>query len=184
MLENFEIMGEEAIRDFFEVEGIRYKQEIEIPNLKGDTKKWRRADFYLPEYEVYFEYVGRWNEKKAQKEYKEKMKLFEQNRLPCIYVYPNELATLRQTFYMKLQQNLVRRRKNCKAFMNILKMNRFNYGFVFLSFAIIAFFAIRTQSAVELAALIVALLSTSLYLILELYPAIKRYTNIKKVNRQ
>jgi len=180
MLENFEIIGEESIKDFLEVEGIRFKQEIEIPNLKGDTKKWRRADFYLTQYDVYFEYLGRWNDKKAQKEYKEKMKLFQDNNLSCIYLYPDELTTLRQTFYMKLHKNLMKRKKKCMAFKSILKMNRFHYGFVLLSFAIIMFFATRVESFIELVALITALLAASLYLILELYPVIKRYMMIKK----
>ncbi|MFT4309319.1 MAG: hypothetical protein ACMXYL_02445 [Candidatus Woesearchaeota archaeon] len=180
MLENFEILGEESIRDFLVVEGIRHVREPEIHELIGDNKKWRRIDFYLPDYKVYFEYLGRWNDKKGRKEYSQKMALFKSNSIPCIYLYPNELSTLKQSFYKKLHRSLIRRGMGWKAFKSILKVRKMNYFAIIGGLALITFLSFRSQSTIELTALLVILFAWSLYLASHLCMACRTYHNLTK----
>jgi len=56
-----ESTGERAIKAELEHMGIRYEQEKDISSLYGDTKSHRRADFYLPDYDVYIEFLGGWD---------------------------------------------------------------------------------------------------------------------------
>ena len=54
---NKESDGERAVRAALESLGIKYEQEKEIHFLKGDYQGSRRADFFLPKYNVYLEYL-------------------------------------------------------------------------------------------------------------------------------
>ncbi len=91
--------GEEIIRDFFEDEGLKYMREVELLKLRKDSKQYRRADFYLPKYGLYVEFHGLWNHSKEERErYREKMRVYAQNGIPCVYLYPENLGTLEHSF--------------------------------------------------------------------------------------
>ena len=46
-----------------------------VRNLKGDSKSYRVADFYLPRYDMYVEFLGQWDvNEDARNRYREKRK--------------------------------------------------------------------------------------------------------------
>lgn len=91
--------GEEIICDFLDDCGYDYQREVVIAGLRGDGKGHRRADFYLPKYKLYIEFFGRWNHSKEERErYREKKNVYWQNRIPCVYLYPENLGTLDHSF--------------------------------------------------------------------------------------
>lgn len=99
--------GELFVKYFLEEERFKFQQEKPIVNLLNDSKKYRRADFYLVNYGVYIEFLGRWNNtKKDREEYREKKKVFELNRVPCIYLYPENLGIIEFSFYNRLEKLL------------------------------------------------------------------------------
>jgi hypothetical protein len=87
--------GELFLREYLESEGIKYKTEVQIKGLKKDSKTYRIADFYLPNYKLYIEFLGKWfvsdNEKNR---YREKKKVYEENNIPCIFLYPENLGII------------------------------------------------------------------------------------------
>jgi hypothetical protein len=97
---NRESDGERAVRVALDHLGIKYEQEKEITFLKGDYHGVRRADFFLPYYNIYLEYLGGWDKKntseriKEQKRYTDKMESYKLNKLKVIYIYPKELNYL------------------------------------------------------------------------------------------
>ena len=98
--------GEELIKEFLEGEGIDFKPEVEILNLKEDNKPFRKADLYLPQYKVYVEFLGQWNKEEHKKRYIEKMSVYRINNLPCIYIYPDNLGILGFIFKRRLKKVL------------------------------------------------------------------------------
>ena len=99
--------GEIFLREFLTDEGIKFETEVRLPPLKNDNKSFRIADFYLPRYKVYIEFFGRWNRSEEDKnKYKEKMKAYEQNRVPCMFIYPENLGIIHYTFRYRLRQIL------------------------------------------------------------------------------
>ncbi len=56
--------GEEFLSQFFKANGIKaiYEDQKNYPkNLFGDSKKYRKPDFYLSRYKIFVEFNGRWN---------------------------------------------------------------------------------------------------------------------------
>lgn len=92
--------GEEIIMEYFIAEGIKFKANVKIEKLKGDTNKsYREADFYLPEFGLYVEFFGQWNvNEDHKKRYREKKQVYETNDIPCVYLYPENLAMLKYVF--------------------------------------------------------------------------------------
>lgn len=91
--------GEEFIRDFLDEQGITWKSEKELRNLKGDSKSFRVADFYLPKFGLYIEFLGHWNTNAEHRlRYTEKMRTYYQNGVPCVYLFPENLGTLEHSF--------------------------------------------------------------------------------------
>lgn len=91
--------GEIFLAEYFKAEGISYTSEKEIMGLKGDSKKYRKADFYLTNFNLYVEFYGLWNNSKEDRErYREKKKVYQENRIPCIYIYPENLGIIDFTF--------------------------------------------------------------------------------------
>jgi len=94
---NQESFGEKTIRLALDELGLRYVPEQEITFLKGDSKKSRRADFYLPRQDVYIGFVGGWeapdpDERESERNrYREKMRVYKQNGVDCIWVFPKQL---------------------------------------------------------------------------------------------
>jgi hypothetical protein len=87
--------GELFLKEYFESEGIAYKTEVPILGLKYDTKAYRLADFYLPKYRIYVEFLGKWFVSEDEKNrYREKKKVYEDNDIPCIFLYPENLGII------------------------------------------------------------------------------------------
>lgn len=59
--------------------------------MEGDYADYRIADFYIPKYKVYLEFLGMWKNLEAKKKYIQKMNIYKQNDIPCIYIYPDNL---------------------------------------------------------------------------------------------
>ena len=69
--------GEDAVRSALRKLDIRYVREYYVDTLKGDTKKFRIVDFYLPKEEIFIEFLGNWNTGEEHKRrYKHKMLAF------------------------------------------------------------------------------------------------------------
>ncbi len=96
--------GEEFIADFFYFTDIKFNKQVEIHNLKGDSKKFRVADFELTDYNILVEYDGYWHIDKDR--YKEKKRVYKLNNRPCIYLYPENLGALEFFFDKRIQKVL------------------------------------------------------------------------------
>ncbi len=110
---NKESDGERAIRVTLDELNIEYEQEKLVESgrrLRNDTKKFRRADFYLPEYKTYLEYLGGWDKrdeekrKEERKRYGHKRHIYEENNIKCIYIYPKQLNYLKSTIEKQLKE--------------------------------------------------------------------------------
>src|SRR3989344_6070820 len=112
--------GEEIIKEFFEEKSIDFKQQVKIEDLKNDDKPYRIADFYLPQYKVYVEFLGGWNFENARKEYNKKKRVYEENNKPCIYLYPDNLGVMSFIFKRRLRKEL-RKHKNLR--WQLIKFN-------------------------------------------------------------
>lgn len=78
---NRESDGERAVRAALEHLKIKYEQEKEISFLKDDAKRSRRADFFLPAYNVYVEYLGGWDAPNPQERAEERQRYEEKKKL-------------------------------------------------------------------------------------------------------
>lgn len=104
--------GEEFIEMYFEQNGYKYQREVKITNLPGDTKTYRVADWYLPNYGVFVEFYGQWNNSKESRErYREKKKIYMENNIPCIYIYPENLGVIDYLFPWRLEELLIKYKK-------------------------------------------------------------------------
>jgi hypothetical protein len=102
--------GEKFIEEFFIDEQIKYENQKEIKNLKGDNKEFRKADFYLPKFNIYVEFFGQWNVSNEHKErYRDKKRVYERNDIPCVYLYPENLGILKYTFNYRVKRELQKR---------------------------------------------------------------------------
>ena len=101
---NKESDGERAVRVALEDLGIKYEQEKEIQFLN------RRADFFLPRYNVYIEYLGGWDKKgqeerdKERQRYNEKKDAYSLNEIKCIWIFPNQLNYVTNVIKKGLEQ--------------------------------------------------------------------------------
>ena len=87
--------GELFLQEYFDSEGIAYKTEVPIIGLKNDSKSYRLADFYLTNYGIYVEFLGKWFVSENEKErYREKKKVYQNNNVPCIFLYPENLGII------------------------------------------------------------------------------------------
>ncbi|WJJ95746.1 hypothetical protein [Algibacter luteus] len=87
--------GELFLQEYFEYEGIAFKTEVPILKLKNDSKTHRVADFYLPYYGIYVEFLGKWFVSEKEKDrYREKKRVYEENDIPCIFIYPENLGII------------------------------------------------------------------------------------------
>ncbi len=109
--------GEIFINEFFYEHGINSEFNKRIDNLKGDTKAYRLADFYLPKYDLYVEFFGKWNLNDVQRErYREKKQIYENNSLACIYFYPENLGIFDYLFTYRAMKELKERGKRKELF--------------------------------------------------------------------
>lgn len=94
--------GEEFLADFFTSVGIKFEAEKRIDGLSDDSKTFRAADFYLPKFKVYVEFFGLWNNSDNVK-YRQKKDVYWKNKIPCIYIYPENLGIIHYIFDKRIQ---------------------------------------------------------------------------------
>jgi hypothetical protein len=152
---NKETQGEDLIADFLDEKGIEYKREYEIKDLKEDNKFFRKADFYLPEYKVYIEFFGQWNIPEHKERYKEKIKVYNNNNIPCIYLWPDNLGTLDWMLRRRLREVLLKYNKR----WTLLKFEYIEYiseyGLSVIAIAAIIYFVKSVQWKIGLSIFLV-----------------------------
>jgi hypothetical protein len=108
-------LGEEFLTDFFDTMEIKHEPQLKITDLVGDDKQYRIADFYLPEYDTYVEFLGSWADPVRRDEYNKKRKVYHANKKSCVYIYPDNLGIIKYVFDKNLQIELAKR--NDKKFL-------------------------------------------------------------------
>ncbi len=112
--------GEEYIADYLKQVNIKYIQQSRITNLTGDTYQFRVADFYLPDYKVYIEFEGLYNNPEHKKNYQEKSKIYSNNNIPCVYIFPENLGFIEFAFDKRIQ-------KEMKKYNLTKELNRYHF---------------------------------------------------------
>jgi hypothetical protein len=107
--------GEDIIAEFFEEEGINFEEQMQI-KLQNDTKAYRIPDFFLPDYNIYVEFLGKWNDEQFKEEYKHKMAQYHKNNIPCIYFYPDNLGILNFLFKKRIRKELKKHKMRWQLF--------------------------------------------------------------------
>lgn len=109
--------GEIYIQEFLEEENIKYIFGRKIDFLVGDNKAYRVADFYIPRYNLYVEFCGRWNKNEEErKRYNEKRNVYDKNNVACIYLYPDNLGWIKYLFNYRAMKELKDRGKKKDLF--------------------------------------------------------------------
>lgn len=98
--------GEELIEEFLDEKSINFEREKKIVNLEDDYADYRVADFYLPSYKVYIEFLGKWDNEENKQKYNKKKQIYAKNKIPCLYLYPDNLGILEYIFYRRLKKVL------------------------------------------------------------------------------
>lgn len=99
--------GEKILEYYFEEQNIKFEREVKLVNLEHDTKSYRVADFYLPKFKVYVEFLGRWGIEDSKEDYRRKIEVYKDNNVPCVYIYPENLGILHTIFKMRLEKLLM-----------------------------------------------------------------------------
>ncbi len=91
--ENIKSKGEQFIADYLKKKKIKFIYEKKLKVGKETLK----PDFYLPEFDVYVEYWGRWDtDFEYRKECHHKKKLYEEYEIKLVEIYPDNLVSLSQ----------------------------------------------------------------------------------------
>jgi hypothetical protein len=101
-LNNKESEGEIYLAHLFKKWGIAFEKQKKIEGLKDDSRSYRVADFYLPKYNVYIEFNGHYRDHRSQ--YDEKIKVYKTNKIPCVFLYPENLGFIQFVFDQRIQQ--------------------------------------------------------------------------------
>ena len=109
--------GELFLKSFFRENGIKSHSEKVIRGLNNDNHDYRVADFYLPRLKMYVEFQGLWNNTKEDRErYKEKMRVYGRNNIPCIYIYPENLGIIEYAFHSRMLKELKKHKMKLELF--------------------------------------------------------------------
>jgi len=165
MGKNEETAGEDLIADFLEEKAFNFKRYPIVPNLTEDSKFFREADFFLPEYKVYIEFLGQWNDPDHKKRYKQKMRAYYKNTVPCIYIWPDNLGTLEWILRRRLREVLLKYNKKFILFKYEWNNYTQEYGLILVGLGVLIYFVKSTGWKIGI----------SLYLLLTLYVSIKKY---------
>jgi len=111
MEKNEESAGEDLIEDFLEEKAIEFKKQPKILILDNGIRTYRKADFFLQQYKVYIEFLGEWNKPEGQKRYKQKMAIYHKNKIPCVYIWPDNLGTLDWMLKRRMREVLLKYNK-------------------------------------------------------------------------
>lgn len=106
---NFKSNRESFIATYFDKKHIKYLYE---KSLKLGSQLLH-PDFYLPEFDVYVEYWGRWGDFEYNKTCNHKRHLYEKYGIELIELYPDNLVSINQLDW-----------KFTERLLNILKKNR------------------------------------------------------------
>lgn len=74
------------------------------------------ADFYLPKFDVYIEFFGNYENPDRNQEYKEKKRIYKENNIPCIYIWPNNLGIFNWIFKERLRAVFMEQKRNWMLF--------------------------------------------------------------------
>lgn len=107
---NYDSKGEEQIAAYFKRKNVAFEHH---PTVKVERFWWKLSipfgsikiepDFYLPEFNVYVEYWGMIDDPKyKKKQYDKKKKLYTDNELDLLSLYPKNLKNLDFDFTSKL----------------------------------------------------------------------------------
>ena len=129
--------GEEMISDFLFENNIKYEKEKKISGLKNDSKTFRIADFYLPNFDIYLEFLGDWEKEEGEDRYKKKMRVYKENNISCIYIWPNNLGCLNWIFKERLRAELLKRKEYQMLFSFEIKKIRTTEWILFMMALII-----------------------------------------------
>src|SRR3989344_2445616 len=162
---NKESAGEELITDFFEEKVIKYKRHPKLPKLEGDIKGFREPDFFLPEYKVYLEFLGQWNESEHKMRYKQKMAVYHKNKIPCIYIWPDNLGTLDWMLRRRLREVLLKYDKKWMLLKYEWENYTEEYGLILIGIGVLVYFVKHTGWRIAII----------LYLLYTLYVSINKY---------
>ena len=88
----FHSTGETFIRNQLRRNHIPFKEQMPI-KVRGDKKRYRVADFYLPKKKLYIEFLGKWDNLKQQ--YINKINVYKKNKVKVLYVYPTAKSKMR-----------------------------------------------------------------------------------------
>ena len=105
--------GEYYVARYLEQLGLEIETQKVLNGLSGDTKKHRRADFYLPECDLIIEYNGQWDVNEFHRNrYREKRKVLLENNLNLVEIYPNQLGIIDYSLPRKIRKVLTERHQN------------------------------------------------------------------------
>ncbi|MDD3083682.1 MAG: hypothetical protein PHP82_01535 [Candidatus ainarchaeum sp.] len=120
------IESEKEIEKILKEKKIKFNRKKKLI-LKKDSKKFRIPDFYLPEYDLAIEYFGSWNnkknksfEKKERARFMEKVGVYEESGLNCLYLYPEDTKELREKILKKID-SIDKKRKTSEITKIILE---------------------------------------------------------------
>ena len=131
--------GEELIKEFLEEKGIKVKEQVKIPKLKNDYADYRVADFYLPQYRIYIEFLGKWNEEKHRRKYIKKKEVYTNNRIPCVYLYPDNLGILNFILFKRVTKVLKQYGLKWQLLKWIHEIMMHKFGLFFIGLIILIF---------------------------------------------
>lgn len=185
--------GERIVEEFFIDSEIKYFKQVELYNLK-DGRNSRRADFYLPSYKCFVEFLGDWEKYGEQQDYREKMGVYVKNDIRCVYLWKDNLGILKYIFHFRLIDTLKGVDKNGKKIKENwhemkwelfkYKLHRFqrHFGKVFSYYIVLpvlisySLLNLETGIANDFAGLIVMICGIFIILgILEIISAIKNH---------
>ena len=100
--------GELVIEQYLRDELYKFEVQKEIIGLKGDNiRTFRRADFYIKEYDIYLEFLGMWNKgEQYRQEYRDKMRVYNANNIACVYLWPDNLGFIKQALNYRIEREL------------------------------------------------------------------------------
>jgi len=105
--------GEAEITKVLNKLKIKYSKKSKLPSLPTDAKKYRKADFSLPENGFYIEYFSQWDSpilsEKVRAEYLAKKKVYDLNKIECLYIYPKDVERVEELILAKIEE--MRQRK-------------------------------------------------------------------------
>lgn len=102
--------GEIFICEYLNEKQIKFQTQVKIERLKYDSKAYRIADFYLPNYNIYIEYFGQWDKsEEANLRYRDKKKVYQSNNIPCVYLYPENLGIIEYVLNNRIRVELTKR---------------------------------------------------------------------------